>query len=227
MRILFLEDDGMTGLAPYLRSLGHQPVVLRSGAYDDWHANECLDPGLEVHHVARDADAMTLLDAAIGLRPDALVSLALLDPHCGRDALVGDYFRQVRAIPVVANAPSTVMLANDKLRTKRLLQAAGIAVTEAVPARDLAEASAAARRLGYPVVIKRNDGYAGMGMRLCTDEAQLERYYRRQPGPMVLPIMRCMGACARGHSACGTSSMLTAMSRTTRSLSMVTRIAMP
>jgi len=186
MRILFLEDDGMTGLAPYVRSLGHQPVVLRSGAYDDWHANECGDPGLEVHQVAPDADAMTLLDAAIALRPDAVVSLALLDPHCWRDALVADYFSQVRGIPVVANPPVTVMLANDKLRTKQLLHAHGIGVTEAVPANDLEQATAAAARLGYPVVIKRNDGYAGIGMRLCHDQAQLERYYRRQPGPMLV-----------------------------------------
>ena len=31
MRIVFLEDDGLTRIAPYVRALGHEPVVLRSG----------------------------------------------------------------------------------------------------------------------------------------------------------------------------------------------------
>jgi biotin carboxylase len=185
MRILFLEDDGMTGLAPYVRALGHEPVVLRSGAYDGWHADECRDPALEVHRVAPEANAQELLDAAMALRPDALISLALLDPHCWRDALVGDYFRQVRRIPVVANPPATVLLANDKLRTKQLLCQHRIAVTEGVAVGDLDQARAAAQRLGYPLILKRNDGYAGIGMRLCADDGQLQRYYRRQPGPML------------------------------------------
>ena len=184
MRILFLEDDGMTGLAPYVRSLGHQPVVLRSGAYDDWHANECGDPGSRGTGVVADADAMTLLDAAIALRPNA-VSLALL----ARTAGATRWWRTISARcaasrwwpirrprscwPTTSCAPSS-------------FYAHGIGVTEAVPANDLEQATAAAARLGYPVVIKRNDGYAGIGMRLCHDQAQLERYYRRQPGPMLV-----------------------------------------
>lgn len=185
MRILFLEDDGLTRIAPYMRSLGHQPVVLRTGAYDRWHADETVGLGLEVRQANRQASSQELIAAAQELAPDALVSLALLDPHCARDAEVGEYFRR-QGLPVVANSPATVLLANDKLRTKQRLREAGIAVTEAVWVTACAEAEVAAERAGYPVVLKRNEGYSGLGMRLCENVDQLRSFYRRDPGPMLL-----------------------------------------
>lgn len=186
MRILFLEDDGLTKVAPYVRRLGHEPVVLRTGAYDRWHADETVGLGLEVHCVDREAGGLELLDEALALAPDAVISLALLDPHCLRDAVVGDFFRHTRGLPVVANPYSTVLLANDKQRTKALLSRNGIGVTEACWVADCAQAEEAAERVGYPIVLKRNDGYSGQGMRLCENPEQLRRYYRREVGPMLL-----------------------------------------
>jgi biotin carboxylase len=185
MRILFIDDDGMETLAPYVTSLGHVPVVLRTGVYDAWHADECAGMAIEVHRLDPGASATQLIDAASALQPDAVVSLALLDPQCVRDALVGDYFRQA-GLPVLANSPATVALANDKFRTKRLLFEHGIGVTLGEPVGDLAQARAAAERLGYPLILKRNDGYSGIGMRLCESDEQLQRYYRRAPGPMLM-----------------------------------------
>jgi biotin carboxylase len=185
MRILFLEDDGMTDLAPYVRTLGHEPVVLRTGAYDSWHRDETLGLGLHVQRIAPQATAMEMLDAAAAMQPDAVVSLALLDPHCWRDAIVGDFFRQIKSIPVLANPPSTVLIANDKLRTKNLLRAHGIKVTDAIAVDDLEAAKAAAEQLRFPLILKRNDGYSGMGMRLFENLEQLERFYQRQPSTML------------------------------------------
>jgi biotin carboxylase len=185
MRILFLEDDGMTDLAPYVRALGHEPVVLRTGAYDSWHRDETQGLELEVNRMTPQASAMEMLDAAAAMQPDAVVSLALLDPHCWRDAIVGDFFRQIKGIPVLANPPSTVLIANDKLRTKNLLRGHGINVTEALAVENLADAVAAAEQLQFPLILKRNDGYSGMGMRLIENLAQLERFYQRQPSTLL------------------------------------------
>lgn len=185
MRILFLDDDGMTELAPYVRFLGHVPVVLRTGVYDRWHDNESTDPQLEVHTVHPESTPMEVLDQARKLHPDALVSLALLDPYCWRDAIVADYFRECMRIPVIANAPACVLLAADKWRTKQLLKEHGIAVSEAMPVADLGGALEAARVMGFPLVLKRNDGYSGQGMRLFEHAEQLQRFYRRQPSHMI------------------------------------------
>lgn len=183
MRILFLEDDGLTGLAGSLRAGGDEPVVLRTGAYDDWHPREDPGEGTEVVQLPRDADAGALAAAALALRPDAVVSLALLDPHVQRDAAVA---HALRPIPAVANSPEATAAANDKYATKTLLAAHGLPVVEAIKVEDGAQALAAAARLGYPVVLKRNDGYSGMGMRLFEDAAQMEAYYRRSPGTMLV-----------------------------------------
>jgi D-alanine-D-alanine ligase-like ATP-grasp enzyme len=186
MRVLFLEDDGLLKTVPYLTELGHEAVVLKTGAYDAWHADEAKASGARTVHLPKQASALDLIEAADALDADALVSLALLDPECYRDALVGDYFRQVRRKTAVASPPAAVLLATDKLATKRLLAAHGLPVSEAFWVRSPAEAAEIAERLTYPVLVKRNDGYSGQGMRLFEDHAQLERFFRRGPGPLIM-----------------------------------------
>jgi hypothetical protein len=186
MRILFLDDDGLSRAVPYVRQLGHEPVVLRTGVYDHWHADETTGLDVEVHHLPSDSSAQQLIDAACALAPDALISLALLDPFCHRDAVVADFFRADRGLPVVANRVADILLANDKWRTKELLRAHGIAVTAAARVESRGEAEAAAEHAGYPVLVKRNDGYSGTGMRLFHDADQLRHYFRLDHGPLLL-----------------------------------------
>lgn len=186
MRILFLEDDGLLKTVPYLRRLGHEPVVLRTGVYDRWHEDETRDLSIEVRHLEPHASSVELILAARSLRPDGVVSLALLEPESCRDGLVGDFFRRVEGLRVVANPPSAALLATDKLATKQLLGAEGIPVVEAVEVEDLAQARLASEWLGFPVVLKLRDAYAGRGMRFIEDADQLSRFYRRNPGPMLM-----------------------------------------
>jgi acetyl/propionyl-CoA carboxylase alpha subunit/acetyl-CoA carboxylase carboxyltransferase component len=63
----------------------------------------------------------------------------------------------------------------DKIRSKRLAEAAGIPVVpwSGGAVADLDEASAAAERLGYPVFVKATSGGGGRGIRRVTSPAEL------------------------------------------------------
>jgi acetyl-CoA carboxylase biotin carboxylase subunit len=66
----------------------------------------------------------------------------------------------------------------DKVRARKAMQAAGVPV---VPGRnDIAsidEALAAAREIGYPLMLKASAGGGGKGMRIVHDDEQLRRGY--------------------------------------------------
>jgi acetyl-CoA carboxylase, biotin carboxylase subunit len=80
---------------------------------------------------------------------------------------------------VFVGPPADVMRRmGDKARAKAELRAAGVPLvpgTEA--AASLEEVRAAARDVGYPVLLKAVAGGGGKGMRLVTDEDELERAY--------------------------------------------------
>jgi acetyl/propionyl-CoA carboxylase alpha subunit/acetyl-CoA carboxylase carboxyltransferase component len=63
----------------------------------------------------------------------------------------------------------------DKIRSKRLAEAAGIPVVpwSGGPVADLDEASAAAERVGYPLFIKATGGGGGRGIRRAANQAEL------------------------------------------------------
>ena len=63
----------------------------------------------------------------------------------------------------------------DKIRSKRLAEAAGIPVIpwSGGPVADLDEASAAAERIGYPLFVKATGGGGGRGIRRVANPAEL------------------------------------------------------
>jgi biotin carboxylase len=63
----------------------------------------------------------------------------------------------------------------DKIRSKRLAEAAGIPVVpwSGGPVADLDEATAAAERLGYPLLVKPTGGASGRGIRRVAHPAEL------------------------------------------------------
>lgn len=71
-----------------------------------------------------------------------------------------------------------VKLARDKVETARVLNQARIPVPEQIPVDSKEEAIAAARRIGFPVVVKPLDGNRGRGVsvKLASDEAVATAY---------------------------------------------------
>ncbi len=80
----------------------------------------------------------------------------------------------------IGPSPSAMRLLGDKLTARRTAEAAGVPI---VPGTDVAlenpeEAAAAAKRIGYPVLIKASAGGGGKGMRVVNSPEELEAALR-------------------------------------------------
>lgn len=62
---------------------------------------------------------------------------------------------------------------HDKIRMRMLLAGGGVRVPDHLPAADPADAFAAARRLGLPVVVKKATGSGGRGSMLCRSAGEV------------------------------------------------------
>ncbi|MFL6269709.1 MAG: cyanophycin synthetase family protein, partial [Actinomycetes bacterium] len=78
----------------------------------------------------------------------------------------GIYQQRIRATMTSRTSSLAVDVAGDKELTTRLLAAAGLPVPRSFPVHDVADALAAARRLGFPLVVKPLDGNHGRGVHL-------------------------------------------------------------
>jgi len=84
----------------------------------------------------------------------------------------GVHQQRIRATMTSRTSGIAVDIASDKKLTNRLLDSAGLPVPRSEVVADDDEAVAAARRLGYPVVVKPLDGNHGRGVALdLRDEA--------------------------------------------------------
>lgn len=72
--------------------------------------------------------------------------------------------------------PEIIRLLGDKVAAKRLVESAGVAVApwSGGPVTDLDEAAAAARRIGYPLLVKAAAGGGGRGIRSAADRSELQ-----------------------------------------------------
>jgi cyanophycin synthetase len=95
----------------------------------------------------------------------------------------GKYQKRVRATMTSSTPSLSVDIAADKNLTNRLLAAAGLPVPMSFSVRTADEASAAARRIGFPVVLKPLDGNHGRGVGLdLRDEAAVRDWFPRARG---------------------------------------------
>ncbi|MDQ4088187.1 MAG: ATP-grasp domain-containing protein, partial [Pseudomonadota bacterium] len=86
----------------------------------------------------------------------------------------GKFQQRIRASVTGRTALVAADLASDKDMTKRLLDESGIPVPRGVVVRNVEDAVKAARRLGYPLVVKPLDGNHGRGVTIgITGEEQL------------------------------------------------------
>jgi acetyl-CoA carboxylase biotin carboxylase subunit len=75
----------------------------------------------------------------------------------------------------IGPSPEHIRLMGDKVRAKAEARRLGIPVVPGSPeaVRDIAEAEAAARAIGYPVLLKASAGGGGRGMKLAHNAAEL------------------------------------------------------
>lgn len=160
-------------------------------------ARTCREMGIETVAVYSDADALALhvrhADAAARLGPapavdsylraDRILEAALatgadavhpgygfLSEQAGLAELVGS-----AGLAWVGPAPATLSALGDKLAARRSAAALGVPIVPGTfePLR-LEEAVAAARDIGYPLLVKAAAGGGGRGMRRVDDVADLE-----------------------------------------------------
>ncbi|MDQ7988291.1 MAG: cyanophycin synthetase [Candidatus Dactylopiibacterium sp.] len=76
----------------------------------------------------------------------------------------GSRQRRIQAAEIDRTSAIAESIAQDKDLTKKLLEAAGVPVPKGRPATTLAEALVVAGEIGYPVVVKPQDGNQGKGV---------------------------------------------------------------
>jgi carbamoyl-phosphate synthase large subunit len=83
---------------------------------------------------------------------------------------------QAAGVPILGTSPDSIDLAEDRKRFKVLLDQLGIRQPENGTAMDMADARAAAHRIGYPVLVRPSYVLGGRAMEIVWDDAMLEKY---------------------------------------------------
>jgi len=83
-------------------------------------------------------------------------------------------------IAFIGPTPDQIRAMGDKAEARRLAQAAGVPIIPGTPGPvgDVDEAMAAAREIGFPVIIKAAAGGGGKGMRVAPDEDDFGRHFQ-------------------------------------------------
>ena len=108
--------------------------------------------------------------------------------HPGYGFLAEDagFARRVRdaGLVWVGPSPEAIEAMGDKIRARNLVAAAGVPVSRGTsePVGDAEQAVAAARDIGFPVMVKASAGGGGMGMAVAADEAALRTELERVRG---------------------------------------------
>jgi carbamoyl-phosphate synthase large subunit len=81
-------------------------------------------------------------------------------------------------VPIIGTSPDSIDVAEDRERFQRLLHELGLRQPPNRTARAEAEALAAAREIGYPLVVRPSYVLGGRAMEIVHAEPDLERYMR-------------------------------------------------
>ena len=168
---------------------GEERVGLEAGRLAVRLVNHVVEPE-EGFDILAELEKLILLAERRAFGPS---TQALIDEAAGRDipfmrlneqSLVqlgqGRYQRRVRATMTSRTPALGVDIAGDKNLTHRLLAAAGLPVPRSEMVRTEEEAVAAARRTGFPVVLKPLDGNHGRGVGLdLRDEDAVRAWFPR------------------------------------------------
>ncbi len=160
------------------RALGVRGAAVYSEADADWpHVKDADEAVLIGPAPARESylNVERILEAARATRAEAI--------HPGYGFL-SENWQFARACEEAGLAfigpPWTVIRQmGEKVAARRLMASAGVPVVPGSdgPVKDLDEAQAAARALGYPVMLKASGGGGGIGMARAADAAQLTQSF--------------------------------------------------
>ncbi|MFB8031153.1 ATP-grasp domain-containing protein [Streptomyces sp. NPDC056465] len=142
-------------------------------------APEWESPYLTAHQVVDTGDVDALTRAVSGLlEPDSGPAglLTWSEVHLERTA------RAAARLGLAHMTPQAVRNCRDKLRTRQLLERAGLPSARYTVVRSLAEAHEAAARIGYPVVLKPRALAGSSGVVLARSPADLDEVHRHAAG---------------------------------------------
>ncbi|HUF18962.1 MAG TPA: acetyl-CoA carboxylase biotin carboxylase subunit [Thermoanaerobaculia bacterium] len=76
----------------------------------------------------------------------------------------------------IGPASETIRLMGDKSKARETVKASGVPIVPGSdgPVDSIAQASAVAADIGYPIILKASAGGGGRGMRICWDDKELE-----------------------------------------------------
>jgi acetyl-CoA carboxylase biotin carboxylase subunit len=121
--------------------------------------------------------ALSYLDVAAVLRAAQSTGAQAVHPGYGFLSESADFARAVQAAGLlwVGPDPAAIEQMGDKVNARNLMQDAGVPVAAGTrqPVEDLASATAAAHRIGYPVMVKAAAGGGGIGMSVARDDGGL------------------------------------------------------
>jgi acetyl-CoA carboxylase biotin carboxylase subunit len=179
MKRVFVANRGEIALriVEACRKLGLESVVGTSDVDRDGAAARaadravCIGPGPARDSYLRDD---LVVQAALGTGCDAI--------HPGYGFLSESPKLAERArehgLTFVGPTTDTIKLAGDKLRARAEATLAGLPVLAGEQARSAEQAREAARRIGYPVLVKAAGGGGGRGIKLARDGDELESLLR-------------------------------------------------
>ena len=101
---------------------------------------------------------------------------------CGSDFILPTIGKVVDALGLPGPGYISSVVASDKLRMKEAFVRQGVRTAAYREVRDEAGATAAAKEIGYPVVLKIVDGSGSKGVVICKDEEALTRAYEEVRG---------------------------------------------
>ncbi len=117
------------------------------------------------------------LNAAAIISAATITSADAIHPGLGFLAENADFAEAVEehGFTFIGPSPEHIRLMGDKVRAKAEAVRLGIPVVPGSPeaVRDIAAAEAAAREIGYPVLLKASAGGGGRGMKLARNAAEL------------------------------------------------------
>ncbi|SMO87063.1 biotin carboxylase [Saccharicrinis carchari] len=118
------------------------------------------------------------------LKIDAILKVAketkadAIHPGYGFLSENADFAREVLGMGIIfiGPGPQAILDMGDKVTARKLMQRSGVPVVPGTekPLSKTKDLTSVAKEIGYPIMIKASAGGGGKGMRLVTDESQLQ-----------------------------------------------------
>ncbi|KAB1644077.1 carbamoyl-phosphate synthase large subunit [Gulosibacter chungangensis] len=93
---------------------------------------------------------------------------------------------EAAGVPILGTSPSAIDLAEERGLFSKILDDAGLAAPANGTATDRASAHEVAERIGFPVLVRPSFVLGGRGMEIVYDSAQLDDYFVRSEGEVII-----------------------------------------